>query len=180
LRALAIIAVALLAAACGSSPSSPGTSGSSSNRAAAAALQFASCMRDHGVTNFADPQVTTTPGGGSVAVRQAVPAGAGLSPKFKAAQNACKGILPPPGSGGPGHQGPSKQVFLAFARCLRSHGISDFPDPNAQGQLTLQMISAAGVDLKAPSFPSAAKACVGVTHGQITPGMVAQAINGPH
>jgi len=50
-----------------------------------------------------------------------------------------------------GHQAPSKQVFLAFARCLRSHGISDFPDPDAQGQLTLQMISAAGVDLNAHS-----------------------------
>jgi hypothetical protein len=135
-------------------------------------------MRDHGVANFPDPQVTTASGGG--VVRQAVPASAGLSPKFKAAQNACKGILPPPGSGGPRHQGPSKQVFLAFARCLRSHGIADFPDPNAQGQLTLQMISAAGVDLKAPSFLTAAKACVGVTHGQITPAMVAQAINGPH
>jgi hypothetical protein len=179
-RALAIIAVALLAAACGSSPSSPGTSSSSSNSPAAAAFKFASCMRDHGVANFPDPQVTTTPGGGSVGVRQAVPASTGLSPKFKAAQNACKAILPPPGSSGHGHQGPSKQVFLAFARCLRSHGMSDFPDPNAQGQLTLQMISAAGVDLKAPSFLTAAKACVGVTHGQITLGLVAQAINGPH
>jgi hypothetical protein len=58
--------------------------------------------------------------------------------------------------------------------------MSDFPDPNAQGQLTLQMIGAAGVDLKAPSFLTAAKACVGVTHGQITLGLVAQAINGPH
>jgi hypothetical protein len=137
-------------------------------------------MRDHGVSDFPDPQVTTTPGGGGVAVRQAVPAGAGLSPKFKAAQNACRGILPPPGSGGPGHQGPSKQVVLAFARCLRSHGISDFPDPNARGLLTLQMISAAGVDLKAPSFLSAATACVGVTHGAVTLAAVARAVNGPH
>ena len=180
MRALAIVAVALLAAACGSSPSSPDTSSSTSNSPGAAAFKFASCMRDHGVTNFPDPQVTTTPGGGSVGVRQAVPASAGRSPKFKAAQTACNGILPPPGSSGSGQQRPSKQVFLAFARCLRSHGLPAFPDPNAQGQLTLQMISAAGVDLKAPSFLTAAKACVGVTHGQITLGLVAQAINGPH
>jgi len=180
MRALAIVAVALLAAACGSAPSSPDTSSSSSNNPAAAAFKFASCMRDHGVPNFPDPQVTTTPGGGSVGIRQAVPASTGRSPKFKAAQNACKGILPAPGSSGPGQQGPSKQVFLAFARCLRSHGIPGFPDPNAQGQLTLQMISAAGVDLKAPSFLTAGRACVGVTHGQITLGLVARAINGPH
>ena len=137
-------------------------------------------MRHHGVTGFPDPQVTTTPGGGGVGVRQAVPASAGLSPKFKTAQNACKGILPPPGGGGPGQEGPSKQVFLVFARCLRSHGVSNFPDPSAQGQLTLQMIDAAGVDLKAPSFLTAAKACVGATHGQITLALVVRAINGPH
>jgi len=137
-------------------------------------------MRDHGVTNFPDPQVTTTPGGGGGSIRQAAPAGAGRSPKFQAAQHACQGILPAPGSGGSGNQGPSKQVFLAFARCLRSHGVSDFPDPNAQGQLTLQMIDAAGVDLKAPSFLTAGKACVGVTHGQITLAMLVQAIDGPH
>jgi hypothetical protein len=63
---------------------------------------------------------------------------------------------------------------------LRSHGISDFPDPNVQGQLTLQMIRAAGVDLHAPSLLSAAKACVGVTHGAITIAAVVRAINGPH
>jgi hypothetical protein len=180
MRYLVIISAALVAAACASSPSSPNTSGSTSNNPADAAFRYASCIRDHGVSDFPDPQVKTTPGGGAVAVSQAVPAGAGLSPKFKAARNACKGIMPPPGSGGPGHHGPSKQVFLAFARCLRSRGISDFPDPNAQGQLTLQMISAAGVDLKAPSFLTAAKACVGVTHGAITLADVAQAVNGPH
>jgi len=137
-------------------------------------------MRDHGVSGFPDPQVTTTPGGGSVGVRQAVPAGVGSSPKFQSAQKACQGILPPPGNGGHASQGPSKQVFLAFARCLRKHGVSGFPDPNAQGQLTLQMISAAGVDLKGPSFLTAARACVGVTHGAITMADVARAVNGPH
>ena len=179
MRFLTIIAVALLAAACGSSPSSSGTSTDSSKSPATAAFAFASCMRHHGVPNFPDPQVTTTPGGGG-SIRQAVPASVGQSPKFKAAQNACQGILPSPGSSGSGGQGPSKQVFLAFARCLRSHGVPDFPDPTAQGQLTLQMINAAGVDLKAPSFLDGARACVGVTHGQITLALVAKAINGPH
>ena len=70
--------------------------------------------------------------------------------------------------------------MLTFARCLRNHGVSDFPDPDAQGRLTLQMTSAAGVDLKVPSFLRAAKACVGVTHGAITLAEVARAVNGPH
>jgi hypothetical protein len=66
------------------------------------------------------------------------------------------------------------------ARCLRDHGVTDFPDPNAQGQLSLQMISAAGVDLHAPSFFTAAKSCVGVTRGAIPLAAVERAINGPH
>ncbi len=54
-----------------------------------------------------------------------------------------------------------------------------FPDPTAQGQLTLAMIHAAGVDLQAPSLLTAAKACVGVTHGAITLAQVEQAIHHP-
>jgi len=42
------------------------------------------------------------------------------------------------------------------------------------------MISAAGVNLKAPSFVTAAKGCVGVTHGAITMADVAEAVNGTH
>ena len=124
--------------------------------------------------------VTTTPGGNGVGIRQVVPASVGRSPKFGAAQKACRGIMPTPGAGGQAHSGPSKEVLLAFAGCLRNHGVSDFPDPNAQGQLTLQMMSAAGVDLKAPSLLRAAKACVGATRGAITLAEVARAVNGPH
>jgi hypothetical protein len=113
------------------------------------------------------------------------PGGRGLQVRLvhartRAAQKACQGIIPGPGSGGSGNQGPSKQTFLAFARCLRNHGVSGFPDPNAQGQLTLQMINDARVDLKAPSFFTAAKVCVGVTHGAITLPDVARAVDGPH
>jgi hypothetical protein len=76
--------------------------------------------------------------------------------------------------------GPSKQVLLAFAQCLRSHGISGFPDPNAQGQLPAQTISAAGVDVHTPQFAAAGKACVGVTHGQITVAEVDALASGQH
>jgi hypothetical protein len=174
MRRLAILSLGLLAAACGSSPGASTTRGSAPKNPAEAAYRYASCIRAHGVPSFPDPHVTTTSGaGGSVA--QAVPASAGLSPNFRSAQKACRGILPA-AVNGPERHGPSKQVFLAFAQCLRAHGVSNFPDPNAQGQLTLEMISAAGVDVKGPAFFDAAKACVGVTHGQIPLAAVEQAI----
>jgi hypothetical protein len=177
MRPLAIITVALLATACGSSPGSAGTH--RAQNSTDAPFRFAACMRDHGVTSFPDPQVTTTPGGNGVGVKMAVPASAAQSPMFKAAQKACQGILPAPGSASERH-GPSKQILLAFAQCLRSHGVSSFPDPGPQGQLTSEMISAAGVNIKAPALFAAAKACLGVTHGAITLADVEHAIKGPH
>jgi hypothetical protein len=134
-------------------------------------------MHSHGVRNYPVPRETTTPGG-AVAVTIAGPATAGAAPAFQAAEKACSRILPPPSSSGP--TGPSKQEFLAFAHCLHIHGIPDFPDPNAQGQITGQMIAASGVNLKAPAFFTAAKACVSVTHGAMTIAGVARFINGSH
>ena len=151
---------------------------SASNSPAAAAFKYASCMRKHGVAGYPDPQVTTNPDG-SVAMAVAGPANASAAPAFRSAQKACSGILLAQSSSN-GPSGPSRQEFLAFAHCLHTHGISDFPDPNTQGQITGQMIDASGVDLKAPSFMTAADACVGVTHGAITRANVARLVNGPH
>lgn len=153
-------ALALAAAGCGSSgPSSAG--GHSSSRAAKspeqAAYAYARCIRRHGVPSFPDPHVTATPGGGA-SVQQGVPASAGLSPAIKAAQRACQHLQPGVGSGH-ASSGPPKSALLAFARCLRAHGVTNFPDPNAQGQLTGQMLQAAGVNLHAPAFLVAAKVC---------------------
>ncbi len=110
----------------------------------------------------------------------AVPASAGASPAFKAAHKACRGILPAPGASSPGERQAHRQVMLAFAHCLRSHGLSGFPDPNHNGQITPQMISAAGVDLRSNQFLRAATGCVGVTHGAITLAQVRAAASGPH
>jgi len=174
---MALVSIAsLLISACGSSSSSPSTT--APNSPAAAAFKYATCMRRHGVADYPDPQVTTNPGG-SVAIGIAGQSGPGASPAFPSAQKACSGILLAQSSTN-GPTGPSKQEFLAFAHCLHTHGISDFPDPNAQGQITGQMINASGVDLKAPSFMTAADACVGVTHGAITRAGIARLVNRAH
>jgi hypothetical protein len=173
----ALIGCAALIAGCGST-SPPPSAPSAALNPDQAAFAYARCMRAHGVSDFPDPQVTTTPG--STAIRQALPASAAASPAFKTAQAACARLQPGRGSGGPGGSGPGKQMLLAFARCLRAHGLVDFPDPNAQGRLTLEMISAAGVDVRASSFLTAGRACIGVTHGAITPAQLAAAASGQH
>jgi hypothetical protein len=138
-------------------------------------------MRHHGIAHYPDPQVTTTPGGGNTSLAVAGPTGPSQGPAFHAAQTVCNGFLAPI-INATDHGGPSRQAFLAFARCLRSHGLPDFPDPNSTGRITGQMIQAAGISLRTPAFFNAAKACVGVTHGAITMADVARAESrgGPH
>ena len=177
IRPLLVVSIAsLLISACGSSSSTPSTT--ASNSPTAAAFKYASCMRTHGVADYPDPHVTTNPGG-SVAIGIAGQSGPGASPAFRSAQKACSGILLAQSSTS-GPSGPSKQEFLAFAHCVHTHGISDFPDPDPQGQITGQMINASGVDLKATSFMTAADACVGVTHGAITRAGIARLVNQAH
>lgn len=89
-------------------------------------------------------------------------------------------MLPGPGNSRSDHHGPSKQVLLAFAHCLRARGITNFPDPNGQGELTVEMISAAGVDIHSQQLLAAGKTCVGVTHGQITVAEVEALSSGRH
>jgi hypothetical protein len=177
MRKLSITILALLAAACGSSGDKPPSAGPPKN-GAAAAFRYAGCMRDHGVSNFPDPQVSTSNGGQSIKLM--LPASAARSPRFKSAQKACRGILPVPLNNAQiaAQQQAHKQVLLAFARCMRTHGVSGFPDPNSQGQLPPQMLSSAGIDIHTHAFLTAADGCVGVTHGMITRAQVAQAVSG--
>ncbi len=183
---LAAAGAALLLAGCGSSKNddTPGSGNSqSSQNFVSDAYRYSACMRSHGVPSFPDPHVViNTPGKQAIGIRP-LPQSIVSSPQFKAAQEACKGIMPGPENGSPkqrseeGHA--REQYLLAFAQCLRAHGVKSFPDPTAQGQLTLQMLRSAGVDLQAPSFLPAAQACVGVTHGAITLAQVQQAIRHP-
>jgi hypothetical protein len=175
-RLLVVSIASLLMSACGSSSTSP--TAAASDSPTAAAFKYGSCMRHHGLAGYPDPQVTTNPGG-SVAMAIAGPANASAAPAFRSAQKACNGILLAQ-SNSNGTSGPSRQEFLAFAHCLHTHGIPDFPDPNTQGQITGRMVDASGVDLRAPSFMTAADACVGVTHGAITRAGVARIINRSH
>ena len=174
---LIIATLAGLAVGCGSSNPPAGRVGSSGSPVDAA-YRYARCMRGHGVADFPDPKVSVSPGRTSIAVM--APASSVASPRFKSAQRACQGILPGPGNQARSDQLTRKPVFLAFAHCMRGHGISAFPDPTAQGQITPGMLSTAGIDLHSPVVQRAAFSCVGVTHGAITPAEIRAAVSGPH
>jgi len=188
----AIAAVVLLTAGCGgNSPTSTNTgsgaaaaNGSAPKDVAASAYRYSACMRDHGVANFPDPKVhVSSNGGGSTSVAVMIPAGSAKnSPQFKAAQTACRGILPQPSKSDLAQQAHDQQVhkedLLAFTKCLRDHGVTGFPDPNSQGELSLQQVQAAGIDLQAPSVKAAALTCVPSSNGGVTRADVERATSG--
>ena len=167
---MAVVAIAATTAiaACGSkSPSSSSLGGQATPAAQTnqAMIPFVDCMRSHGVPDFPDP--------GSRAFKNAFNT---QSPAFKAAYTACQHLQP---GGGPPNQSPAHSqaqiaAVLAFARCMRSHGFPNFPDPTSSGQITHEMLANAGINLHQPAVLPAADACVSVTHGVITKATVAR------
>jgi hypothetical protein len=61
-----------------------------------------------------------------------------------------------------------------FSSCMRRHGITNFPDPNSSGVITVH--SGMGIDPGSPSFRSARSACEKLlpNGGQPTPAQIAQ------
>ena len=48
---------------------------------------------------------------------------------------------------------------LAFSACMRSHGVSSFPDPTSNGGISIQVQPGSGIDPNSPAFQSAQHAC---------------------
>ncbi|MEA2196091.1 MAG: hypothetical protein QOJ25_142, partial [Solirubrobacteraceae bacterium] len=122
-------------------------------------LKYSQCMRTHGVPSFPDP--VSSPNGGGALLLRAGP-GTGIdpsSPSFQAAQKACAKYQP--GGAGP-HAGgipPSaKAQALKFSACMRSHGVTGFPDPVFSGNGARLQLSG-GINPRAPAFQAAQKAC---------------------
>ncbi|HEY5431180.1 MAG TPA: hypothetical protein VIK04_18835 [Solirubrobacteraceae bacterium] len=123
-----ILATTVIGACGSSSPSNSSSSGSSSSnpnqaQAQQEGLSFARCMRSHGVSTFPDP----TPNGGGFNL--SAPGINPSSPAFKAAQTACKQLMPVKHVQS---EPPSAQAYarlVHWAKCMREHGISSLPDP---------------------------------------------------
>jgi hypothetical protein len=139
----------LSVAACGSSGHAS-TAGAKPNQSAF--LAFSICMRSHGVPKFPDPSST---GGIQISI------GSGIdpqSPAFQAARQHCRRLLP---GGGP-HPltAVDKAKLVANARCMREHGVPNFPDPifPPGGGVEMQF---QGLNPNSPAFQHASKVCGG-------------------
>jgi hypothetical protein len=125
-------------------------------------LKEAQCMRSHGVPNFPDPK----PGGPSVIPNWINP----QALAFKSAQKACAHFLGGGGGSPAAGAASEKLALLSLAKCMRSHGFSNFSDPTTSpppapppGSHTGNAVGIDGVYLvfppQSPALKRAAAAC---------------------
>lgn len=146
------------------SPTSKAGVSASATSKRASALAYSRCMRAHGIKDFPDPGPD-----GEVSIN-ATPGSDLTGPRFEAAMKACRPMLPSEGR----RRDPRvvRAAALRYAKCMRAHGIKDFPDPNSDGGI--QISAGPGLDPNSPRFKAADKACKhflpgggggGTTHG---------------
>lgn len=147
--------LAVLVAACSGRGSSAGSGGSAhagGSSASASAVAYSACMRSRGVPNYPDPDSS-----GQLPKTDAQQLGVSTS-HYQAAQQACRHLLPTGGSlQQREHQclensdctpAMVQQMLDAdrkLARCMRSHGVPNFPDPITDSHGPIFNITAAGI-----------------------------------
>jgi len=178
---IATAGLALLTAACGGSPSSTGPGGSSNAGGSTNSRQlaFARCMRSHGVPNFPDPN--SSGGFPNTTLRQL----AASNSHYQAATHACGHLLP--NGGGKSLSASLRQCeetgdcpramvqqvmtqLRKFARCMRSHGVPNWPDPtlDSQGQPKFFIRPwKVGFDPNSPQISNKMFGCQHVEHPQV-------------
>ena len=125
------------------------------------ALKLSQCMRAHGVPNFPDPN------------GQGVIQGSGIDPnsrQFQNAQQTCAKDLGGAGTRSPAQIAQAEAAALAFSKCMRSHGVPTFPDPqfSSGGGIRIRITGhAGGLDPNSQIFQKAQQAC-----GSLLPGRV--------
>lgn len=143
---IATASLALLVSACSGSASATGSGGASNaggSPSSLSAVGYSHCMRSHGVPNFPDPDSS-----GQLPKGDAQRFGVSSS-QLQAARQACQQLLP--NNGGAINADSIQQCMMAddcpqalvqqlvneernFARCMRSHGVPNWPDPTIDSE----------------------------------------------
>jgi hypothetical protein len=147
-----------------------GTTSTTASKQTATQLwrEAAACMRQHGV-DMPDPVLNSDglPGGVQISGSSG-PIGADQQ-----ALQACQAKLDAAmkATGGPGSAKIDPAQAAKFSKCMRAHGVSDFPDPGASGRLVVGGNSASDgpppgdLNPDSPVLQKAQKACGGLLPG---------------
>ena len=129
------------------------------------ALKLSECMRANGVPNFPDPN------------GQGLIQGSGIDPNSAAFQKATQVCGKNLGGGGkapsPAQIARAEAAALSYSKCMRAHGLSDFPDPQfgSGGRVSISIHSKGGssdLDPNSPTFQKAQHECGSLLPGRPT------------
>ena len=148
---LMVVLVAGLAG-CSASGGLAGATTTTSGQQDAAAVwrELVRCARANGMPNLPDLRLDSN---GQVSRPEGTP-----DPP-NSVERACGSILerlPASARGDQGRPPADMQALLGYARCMREHGMADFPDPQADGRFPLPQSPRGG---KTPSLLRANQAC---------------------
>ena len=110
---------------------------------------------------------------------QVVSARKGDPSRFDSANSACRYLLPSRGTSGGNGETPAQIAqdwiaFRTFARCMRSHGVPNWPDPTSRSTSDSRPafnITAVGLDGTSPQLRAKAQQCASLLH--LGPGLPA-------
>lgn len=154
----------------GGSPSStPPSSAATGQQALDIAREWVQCLRDRGLTRMPDPRIDE-----QGHITYAAPADGyefkrDLLRRPEAAQ-ACQPIIDrlPASARRRSDVSPADiRTLTEFAKCVRSKGVAEFPDPNAHGEFDLTGTPLENARLESRVDP-ALKACRGVWSGEVS------------
>jgi hypothetical protein len=109
-------------------------------------------MRSNGVSAYPDPSGSGAP------PKESVQQLGVSTAQFTAAEHSCRNLLP--NGGRPPSRSQQAQVTaqaLSFSRCVRSHGVPNFPDPGSDGRIPDP--ATVGINQGSPKFQAANDAC---------------------
>ena len=158
----------LVLTACGGASVANGTGSAHAD----AFLGLAKCIRANGVPSFPDPGGAH---GGGIAITGGPPTGPGAmitvngvsvsGPAFRHAMNACRNHFPNGGHPSAQQIAQLRASALTMARCMRAHGVPDFPDPKISsgpgGRIGIETaLNVHGIGPSSPAFQAAQKLCM--------------------
>jgi hypothetical protein len=154
LAGAALVVLTFVAAGCGGSSGAKvaqaGTGSGAHGSGSGDPQAFSACMRAHGVASFPDPGAD-----GIIRIPSTID---DRLPTVRAAYRACRSLAPAGSLTGQGDVMHQDQL-LAFAGCMRSHGVPAFPDPQVVNGSINMPDTAGHVVPNSPIVKAAMAAC---------------------
>jgi hypothetical protein len=157
-RWIALTAVMLIAVSCGGGDGEGSdAAGSEANERQEALLEFAECMREHGV-DMPDPEIDD-----DGLVRIGPNPGSEVDPEtMQEADEACRDLMPKMEEPSEEERIEMQDALVEFTQCMREHGV-DMPDPSGDGRIIFrgnqQSDVDPAVDFDDPEFQKAQEEC---------------------